>query len=45
MDRFAALARLLSLCLLLLAVASACSSNCEDNPEEGEYCEAQVTGL
>ncbi len=42
-DRLSVFVRLLSV-VLLVGMASACSSNCEPNPEEGVYCEVLPTG-
>jgi hypothetical protein len=45
MDRLLTLVRLLSLVLAVVVLASACSDECEPNPEEGEYCEAGITSF
>ncbi len=44
MDRLSVFVRLLSL-VFVVVLATACSSNCEPNPEEGVYCEALPTGF
>jgi hypothetical protein len=44
MNRFAKLACLLTLAFAV-GLASACSGKCEENPEEGVYCQQHVTGL